>query len=223
MQVLALSGWAQYAASLGNVLPDDAHRVDYGDCTTVEAVFKRLSLTPEPDVAVGWSLGGQLLVRAVAAQAIRPKHLVLLGAPYQLVANAHFRGGRPKMATKALRMAFTLNADALLQKFQADFLAEGDCHAEHIKNAAPHFLAPAACNEWLFWLDQLIEFSCKGLDFSAFPRTDIIHGKQDAVIPFANAERFAECIPHAVLHALPDCGHAPHWHNANFVKTVIVA
>lgn len=223
MKALALSGWAQYVASLDSVLPENAHKIDYGDCTSVDAVFQRIAESGmhQPDVAVGWSLGGQLLVRATAAGIIQPKHLVLLGAPYQLVADKRFKGGKPKMMATALRLAFTANADALLNRFQAEFLAQGDSHAECIKEAAPHFLAPAACNAWLFWLDELIHYSCSGLDFSHFPRTSIIHGQNDAVIPYANAVEFSQKIQNSTLYPLANCGHAPHWHDANFVRNVI--
>lgn len=223
MKSLALSGWAQYAASLENVLPENAHKIDYGDCTSVEAVFQRISESgmQQPDVAVGWSLGGQLLVRATATGIIQPKHLVLLGAPYQLVANKQFREGKSKMMTAALRLAFTTNADALLNRFQAEFLAQGDCNAGCIKEAAPHYLAPAACNAWLFWLDELIHYSCSELNFGHFTRTSIIHGQNDAVIPYANAVEFSHKIQHSTLYSLPNCGHAPHWHDANFVRNVI--
>lgn len=223
MKVLALSGWAQYAASLDAVLPDDATKIDYGDCKSVEAVFKRIaeSGAAEPDVAVGWSLGGQLLVRATAAGVIAPKKLVLLDAPYQLVADKQFRKGKAKMMVAASRLALQANASLMLREFQAEFLAQGDSNAAHIREVSPQYLAAEEGKEWLFWFDELAHFSCAGLDFGGFPPTHIIHGQRDAVIPYANAEAFCERIAASTLHSLPKCGHAPHWHDANFVKQVI--
>lgn len=222
MEVVALNGWAQKAESLREVLPEGSATVYYGDCASVETVFKRLQqANPEPDVLLGWSLGGQLSVRAVAAGIIKPKKLVLLGAPFQMVADKHFRGGSPKALVAASRFALAANAELMLREFQATMLAKGDSCAEAIKAVAPQYLAPMEGMQWLFWFDELARYSCRELDFSGFPPTHIIHGEEDAVIPFANAEAFCERIAGAQLHRLKKCGHAPHWHDANFVKAVI--
>ncbi|MCH2548031.1 MAG: alpha/beta hydrolase [Alphaproteobacteria bacterium] len=225
MSVLALSGWAQYAASLDAILPDNALKVEYGDCTSVEAVFNRIQSAniAEPDVAIGWSLGGQLLVRAIAAGVIAPKHLVLLGAPYQVVADKYFKAGKNKFTIGASRLALKVNADAMLQQFQADLLAKGDSNSAHIKAIAPQYLAPSDCNAWLFWFDELERFSCRDLKLSNFPPTTIVHGKNDAVIPYPNSLEFADKIKNSTLHSLENCGHAPHWHDTNFVKSIIPA
>jgi pimeloyl-ACP methyl ester carboxylesterase len=221
MHVLALSGWAQFANSLEDVLPPDAHSVSYGDCAGPDEVFARLAVVAQPDVAVGWSLGGQLLVRAVAAGIIRPRHLVLLGAPYQLVADARFPEGKSKRVVAGSRLALKLGAGLMLREFQHDFLAYGDREAASIKRIAPRYLDLRPQNDWLLWYDELARFSCADVDFSAFARTSIIHGTKDVVIPPANATAFARSIKGAELHLLEECGHAPHWHDANFVKQVI--
>lgn len=223
MHILALGGWAQYAQSLDNVLPEGAEKVFYGDCASVEAAFSRIQSVglSRPDIAVGWSLGGQLLVRATAVGIIRPKRLVLLAAPFQLVADKHFRGGKPRLMVAASRLALQADAGFMLRQFQADMLAQGDSNAAAIKEISPHYLAPVEGMEWLFWFDELARFSCNNLDFRAFPPTDIIHGDNDAVIPYANGEAFAAHIAGSRLHELEKCGHAPHWHDANFVKQVI--
>lgn len=223
MKILALSGWAQYAQSLDNVVPEGAEKIFYGDCASVAAVFARIQAAgmPQPDIVIGWSLGGQLLVRAIAAGIIRPKRLVLLAAPFQLVADKHFRGGKPRLMVAASRLALLADAGFMLRQFQADMLAQGDSNAAAIKEISPQYLAPTDGMEWLYWFDELARFSCRDLDFSAFPPTDIIHGHNDAVIPYANGEAFAEHIRGSRLHGLEKCGHAPHWHDANFVKQVI--
>lgn len=222
MSVLAINGWAQKADSIRSILPESADLVGYGDCNNVEEVFKRIAATnPEPDVMVGWSLGGQLALRAVAAGVARPKKLVLLGAPYQMVADKHFKGGTPKMMVLASRAALATNAEFMLREFQAGMLAKGDSKEAAIKATAPAYLAPVEGMEWLFWFDELERFSCRHLDFSGFPPTHIIHGDNDAVIPFANAEHLHAQIAGSTLHKLEKCGHAPHWHDENFVKTII--
>lgn len=222
MHVVALNGWAQRAESIRNVLPEDAPIVYYGDCASVETVFKRLQAHPaEPDVLFGWSLGGQLAVRAVAAGIIRPRRLVLMGAPFQLVSDRHFKGGVSRAVTVASRLALQANAELMLKEFQGTLLAQGDGNAREIRRIARDYVASVAGMEWLFWFDELAHFSCRHLDFSGFPPTDIIHGVEDAVIPFGSAVAFHTHIAGSTLHRVEKCGHAPHWHDANFIRTVI--
>lgn len=222
MQVLALNGWAQKADSIRSILPESADVVGYGDCASVETVFRRIQdANPAPDVLVGWSLGGQLAARAIAAGVVRPGRLVLIAAPFQLVADRKFRGGVSKAVIMASRMALAANAGFMLREFQGDMLAKGDSKAHEIKAIAPEHLAPVEGMEWLFWFDELAHFSCRHLDFSGFPPTQIIHGEEDAVIPFPNGEALHNHIPGSALHRMQKCGHAPHWHDANFVRTAI--
>lgn len=222
MRVLAFNGWAQQEESIRAVLPADAPIVPYGDCASVEAVFRRVQAQDSaPDVLFGWSLGGQLAVRAVAAGILRPKRLVLMGAPFQLVSDRHFKGGVSRAVIAASRLALQANAALMLREFQGTLLAQGDSRAREIRRVTKDYVAPVAGMHWLFWFDELAHFSCRPLDFTGFPPTDIIHGVEDAVIPFGSAVAFHTRIAGSTLHRMEKCGHAPHWHDANFVKTVI--
>lgn len=223
MKTLALSGWAQYPESLANVVPEDTTFFSYGEYGSVDACFAAMKKLPQtsPHIAIGWSLGGQLLVRAIAEGVLKPKWLVLLAAPFQLVADSQFRGGVPKAVVNASRLALKANPGLMLSEFQAMLLARGDSRADHIKAVSPKFLAQDKQMHWNFWYDELVRFSCYEIDFSRFPPTDIIHGTEDAVIPYPNALAFAKRLPVSSLHRLNFCGHAPHWHDANFVRRVI--
>lgn len=222
MSVLALNGWAQAPEALSMVLPDNASIFSYGEYHKVDDCFAALKQgETAPDVAVGWSLGGQLLVRAVAAKVLQPKRIVLLAAPFQLVSDAHFHGGVPKAMLMASRLALAAAPAKMLEEFQAYMLGKGDSKEEQIHAKAPRYLNQNPHMHWLFWFDELMRYSCRELDFSNFPSTDIIHGTEDAVVPFASGKAFAEHIPHACLHRLPMCGHAPHWHNPVLVSSII--
>src|SRR5690606_29758379 len=91
MEVMALSGWGQKADALRNIIPAGAKAsfLDYVEYGSAEAFFASLpKKIPEPDVLMGWSLGGQLAARLVAGKKIKPKLLVLIGAPYQYISSA---------------------------------------------------------------------------------------------------------------------------------------
>ena len=220
MYALALSGWGQPADAISNVCPPETAYFNYADYDSVDHCFDDLNAHREVEVAIGWSLGGQILVRAIAAGVIRPKKLVLLAAPFQCAADNHFPLGTPLAMLQASRMAFMENADAMLQQFAA-FLAMGDSEPQRIVRELMNHRAVTQGQNWLFWFDELVRFSCRTLDFAGFPETHIIHGDQDAVIRLPQGEAFAAAIKNSKLHVLKGCGHVPHWHDASFVRRVI--
>lgn len=219
MSTLALSGWGQPADALAPVCPADTVFFDYAAHPSVDACMAELGKC-RADVAVGWSLGGQVLVRAVAAGIFKPKRLVLIAAPFQCAADAFFPLATPPAMLAASRAGFIANADAMLKQFSM-FLALGDVKQQEVVRQLLGHAAPVAGENWLFWFDELVRFSCRSLDFSQFPPTDIIHGREDAVIRMAQGEAFQKAIPHAQMHVMAGCGHVPHWHDASFVRRVI--
>jgi pimeloyl-ACP methyl ester carboxylesterase len=77
------------------------------------------------------------------------------------------------------------------------------------------------CDNGLFWLDELASGSCREMNFAHFPKTVIVHGKNDKVVDMANASELAKHIPHSQLIIWPDCGHAPHLHNPDALRDLI--
>lgn len=55
------------------------------------------------------------------------------------------------------------------------------------------------------WVDAMVT---PDEQIAALPhRTLVVHGREDQVIPLANAHRLLELIPHAELHVFGRCGH----------------
>src|SRR5690349_8984668 len=84
--VFTISGWGQAHDSLASIAPDSATHLDYSNFTNIGAFFDSIK-GQAPDILVGWSLGGQIALRAISDGIIKPKKLVLLATPYQFVAS----------------------------------------------------------------------------------------------------------------------------------------
>ncbi len=214
MTILCLTGWQQPTDALAIIAPQAAH-YDYASHTNIQSAFA--TLPPEPQLAIGWSLGGHLLVQAVAGGYCRPKKLLLLGAPFQCVASEHFPEGMPTPMFQEFRTNYQRSPEETTKRFPL-FIAQGDRYASRIVQTLGH--TPVWQNG-LFWLDVLGSSSCHTLDFSAFPHTIIVHGANDQIIRSTNAAAFAARLPSCELLLWPDCGHAPHLHNPDAIREIV--
>lgn len=210
MEILCLTGWQQEKDALKTLAPSATH-FDYSAYDNVERAFA--ALPKAPDIAIGWSLGGQLLVRAVAAKAMLPKKLILLGAPFQFIAGKHFAYGMQAAGFEDVKKRYASDPQTMLAQFQA-FVAAGD--EKQMELSKKLLKTKALWQHGLFWLEELGRASCYGLDFSHFPKTLIAHGENDQVIHPANAREFAKAIPGTELFLLPSRGHALHYHSLPF-------
>ena len=150
MNILCLTGWQQETDALFKIAPDALH-FDYGAYKRPAGAkcFKALPATP--DLAIGWSLGGQLLVRAIAGGYIKPGKLLLLGAPFQSVADAHFPEGMSEADFRAIKNSYRKNPQAMLVQFQS-LVGVG--------------VIPKLWEHGFFWLEELGNSGCHSLDFS---------------------------------------------------------
>lgn len=219
MKYLSLSGWAQPADALASVCPPETEFFDYGLLDSVDACFAALS-EKNPEVAVGWSLGGQILVRAIAAGIIKPKRLVLMAAPYQCCASFSFSFATPPAVLAQSRAFFQQDMLGMWKQFES-LICMGHAQPKALLQELTKHHENLMQGHWLYWFDELVRFSCDELDFSHFPQTDIIHGEADVIVPVPQGERFASSIANAVLHRFPACGHAPHWYDREKVTHIV--
>lgn len=220
MRILALSGWGQPHDVLSAVVPAATH-VDYVHLESAEAALAKIGKVGQAcDAAIGWSLGGQLLVRAIAEGLIKPKRLVLIATPFQFVATKESPLGMPADTFAQFRENYANDPERTLRKAW-ELIAYGD-EREHKVRAAMdrQDVQKVLSRNWLRWLD-LLQFSCEALSFKKFPPTLLVHGEKDAVVWPNQAERFAAAIPKAKLELWEGCGHAPHWHDTDALKALV--
>ena len=215
MNILTLSGWGQPHDAL-SIIAHNAQHHDYAGNHSIENALKEIAeVAKNHDAIIGWSLGGQLALRAIDAGLMKPKKLILIGVPFQFVRVddalgmptdqfIKFRDNYQKNPARTLSKAWelVLLGDTEQQNMRAYF---GDSEKALQKN-------------WLHWLDILNGFSCKTINFANFPDTLIIHGKNDAVVYYAQSQEFLKSIPLSKHIAFDNAGHAPHWHDAETLK-----
>lgn len=207
--VVTLSGWGQPHDALRAVLPEAIH-LDYAGSRDVEQAMSMLAReAAAAHTVVGWSLGGQLAVRAIARQVIAPRLLVLIAAPFQFVERDTSPVGMDRVAFAQFREQYRANPRRALRKFSA-LVSYGDARREAV---TARLGEPDGRCDWLAWLEELANFSAQSLDFSGFPPTILLHGQQDAVVHAEQSRAYAERLPRATLELWPHAAHAPHLHD----------
>lgn len=211
-KIITLSGWGQPHDSLRLALPEARH-FDYSHHESPEHIFAALAEhARDADLVVGWSLGGQLLVRAAAAGIIRPKRMALIAAPYQFVESTLPGLGMKRSTFELFRSNLQTNMPRTLRKSWA-LVATADAKEEQVAQLLAELGVDMPSRDWLKWLDALSHFSCEALDLSCLPPTLLVHGMRDAVVGVNQSELFARKIPQATLELWHESAHAPHLHD----------
>ena len=220
-EILTISGWAQKPDSLMRAVPEgfSATYIDYLPCQDfAEMATTLLPPFANTPIVMGWSLGSQLAVRAVAAGFLKPKLLVLFSAPYQYVNGGDIHCGAPKLVFKAFSQVFKLTPKKSLQNF-AQMMAGKDSALKYVFETIED--NPMRMKEWVRWLKILGEFSCEMLDFEYFPRTILIHNDPDPVTPADQSRLYHQHLPESLLEIIPTEGHAPHVQAAPLVQGLL--
>src|SRR6185369_15824890 len=215
MNIMCITGWQQKADALANIAPDEL-QVDYSAYESTKTLFA--DLPPVVDVAIGWSLGGQILVRAIASGAVKAKKVVLLSTAYQFISDEYFSGGISVTDFNKAKKEYAEDPAKMLAEFQL-LIAAGDKRQTEIARQLSE--TTTLWPKGQQWLNELSRSTCGNLDLKNFPETSIIHGKNDKIISFVNAEKLSEQLPKSRLFCLADSGHAPHLHAPDFVINII--
>jgi len=223
--VLSLAGWAQKPNSLDSLFsePSSPHKIinfDYTQFSSVEDCFNAIKNLPtNPDIVIGWSLGGQIAARLIANKILTPKLLILIAAPFQFVKSEQIAAAMPKNSFESFRENFIKNSAQTLEKFSLLMMLNNTARAKEL--AKNLYINDKNYDNLLFWLDELGIFSCYDLNFTNFPRTLIFHGQDDLVVHHLQSKIFASKIANSRLEILPNCGHCPHISNQEQLQKII--
>ncbi len=214
MHIMTLSGWGQHADSLASLVEAGDHKalhIHYRNFEGPKELFPFIKDKP-CDVLMGWSLGGQLAVRAVHEGILKPKVLVLVSTAFTFISE---EDGMPLKTFNTFEQTMYKQPEKTLRRF-ASLVAQGDSKAKEItKVLTTPELAPEG---WLLWLKELRHFSSESVDFAHFPKTLLVHGKKDGVVPVKQSHYFHALLPQCQMVVLEDAGHAPHLHNPAFIR-----
>lgn len=217
--IISLSGWGQPHDALREAAPQAEH-IDYAAAGSLDSALDMLSAHAQARTVIGWSMGGQLAVHAVARGILRPETLVLIATPYQFAGNQAGTLGMEPLTLERFRSSYLRDPERTLDKAYA-LIAHKDTRAGYVQpylDAARQRVQP---HPWLYWLDALSAQSCMGADFQKFPHTLLIHGDHDVVVDVKQSSTFQEALPDAKLHVFHGSSHAPHWHDPEGVRDII--
>ncbi len=219
---ITLTGWGQPAEALQALVPH-ARPVCYAALADTK---RALALIAEEganaQTVIGWSLGGQLAVRAIAQGMIHPKKLILIATPYQFVESDTLLLGMKQDTFDTFKHNYAVNPKRTLRKAHA-LIALGDSKQEQVRHMLEQQSIEALLEiDWYYWLSELEHFSCQSLSYHNFPETILIHGLQDAVVAPAQLHAFDGRLPKTVIHCIDGgVGHAPHWHDPDRLTRIM--
>lgn len=217
MSTLTLSGWTQPADALAHVT-NDALSFDYSDYTSPEASFVGLKQFADVESVIGWSMGGQLALRAIAAGMLKPKHVTLIATPWQFVAD-YGMGGR---TFELFYDTYARDAASHKARFHA-LIAKGDKYERQVLEQLRHHPEVENTQRWLPWLEDLGRYSLDTADLSKLPPTLLVQGRNDTIVRYPQALKMQSMLPQLTLSIWEEAGHAPHLHDPRRLLKEIVA
>jgi pimeloyl-[acyl-carrier protein] methyl ester esterase len=180
----------------------------------------------EESVLVGWSLGGMLLLEALAQlRGPAPGATVLVAVPPVFCRRPDHPWGQPPAMLRAMRRALTSDSRKVLKDFALACLApeeaafREEAAAGFDYQATPDFLAQG--------LDYLRDKDLRGLlplaqkTRSLSGRVIIIQGEQDRIVPPAQGRDLQKRLPGSELHLLAAAGHIPFLTQTTAVNNIL--
>lgn len=220
-RILCLSGWGQKFDSLEAIFSESffVSSFDYSKLDSIEKLFTEIeSQKINPDILVGWSLGGQLAIRLIEKKILQPKLLILLAPPFQTMKDSRVQAGMAKITFDEFYKNFSDAPTSALKQFSI-LTTMNDKNAGEIARTLD--VNRENFEQLKFWLRELERFSCFDVDFSSMPRTLYFHGEGDMIVHVSQTEYFRQRIKNLRLEVLKHCGHAPHLSSSDGIKKII--
>ena len=223
METVFIHGWAAYSFAWANNLakgdrvitlpghgknPNDSwysHSLD-------EAVDKILKTISSDTIAVGWSLGGQVLIEAATKEPSKFKGLVLVGVSPRFTKSDDFPHAQSRALVKRMIQDLNTAPEETLQRFYKLNFTEKEMETEEAKefisaheNAVKDMDFPSLVNSLETLLDidlrdKLNKIKCPVL---------IIQGDKDNVCPVDVSAYLHQNIKNSELKIYKNYGHAP--------------
>ena len=217
-KITILSGFGQEPQTFKNVFSNkDVIALDYLQNKNFEDLLTRDLKAYDNEIVIGWSLGGQVAIRLIEKQILKPKLLILIATPFQFVQNDKNNTGVEKEDFESFKINLALNPKQALQYLACMGANNDNNSVETIKNMSGLENVENLSN----WFQELKDFSCFDIDFKNFPKTVYICGDSDAVVDISQYKYFNERIADFELQIMFNCGHAPHFSHKNEFLNII--
>lgn len=165
------------------------------------------SLPPAQTLAVGWSLGGMLILEALAATPWKPAGLILVGVPAVFCPRDGHPWGQPPAAVRAMRRALAKNPRKVLADFASACLARGEDPFEHEVKAL--FDPDPAGDHLAAGLDYLLQADLRPVLAKIPGPAVIVQGEADGIVAPAQARFLHRHLLGSRLVILSGAGHVP--------------
>jgi len=156
---------------------------------------------------VGWSLGGMVLLEALASLAEKPAGLVLVAVAAAFCRRPDHPWGREAAVVRAMRRALASDSRGVLMEFAGQCLAPGEKAFQ--EEAAACFDPETPVAHLAQGLDYLQEKDLRSLLPGMLGRVGIIQGEGDAIVLPAQGRFLERRIHGARLFLMPAAGHLP--------------
>jgi pimeloyl-ACP methyl ester carboxylesterase len=209
--ILTLSGWTQPSDALKDIAPE-AYHLDYGGARNVAEVAERLPQR-DYDLIIGWSLGGIIARELMADHGLNTPAFVSIASPYQFVRTDAVNAAMSPDIFSQFYANYRDDTQRTVNRFHG-LVAKGDRDSRRIMQALTHHPKVLEVDQWLPWMDFLESHSAAARDYSALPPSLILHGTEDAIVPYPQSHLLQQALPNTVHHSWEGAGHALHLHDA---------
>ena len=224
-KILCLSGWGQKFDSLESIFDpiffaqNSVTSFDYSQFDDVEKFYAAIkSQNLNPEILIGWSLGGQLAIRLIEKKILQPKLLILLAPPFQMIKDSRIQAGMAKHTFDEFYKNFAAAPTQTLKQFSI-LTAMNDKNASDIARTLD--VNDKNFEQLKFWLKELERFSCFDVNFENMPRTLFFQGAGDMIVHESQAKYFYDRIKNFRLEIFKNCGHAPHLSDLEKLRKII--
>lgn len=216
--ITIISGFGQEPQTFKNVFSNkDVIALDYLQNKNFEDLLTLDLKAYDNEVVIGWSLGGQVAIRLIEKQILKPRLLILIATPFQFVEDDKNEVGMPSQSFNQFQ--YVLNDKPKHALGYLEHLTSlGDKNPEDVLK---NMVAIENTDNLYSWLKELKDFNCFNVDFKNFPKTIYICGDGDAVVNYKQNKYFSERLSDFEMQMIFSCGHAPHFSHKNEFLNII--
>jgi pimeloyl-ACP methyl ester carboxylesterase len=205
-RLIAVSGWAHPARALGPVASALSDFFDTDLCAATEDIRPVVEASDSPLFLLGWSMGGMLALEAAAGDPDKVAGLILISSTAFFCRGHDYNSGAETKELRAMAQALRRNPEQTLARFMEKAARPAVESGPTIQSRVADALS-LGTPELERGLEYLLDTDLR----SAAGRVDIpvllLHGKDDAIVPWQASQFLASRIRRSRLHLYDDYGH----------------